>query len=436
VKHVVLGAGTAGFNAITTLLSLQPDADVTLVSAEVPYARMVLPYYLSSEIEEANVYTITPSRLEELGVKLRLGAKVVGLDRGGKRVLLEGGGSVEYDDLLIATGSSAVRPPAPGIDGERVFDHWTLADTQALRRAIRPGAEVAIVGAGFIAFTIVNPLLHAGCRLTLIEREPHVLPRMLNAEAAEVLEGWLREHGVAIHTGAALERVEDAPGGKKRLLPAGAEPIEADLVIVATGIKPNLDWLRGCGLEINQGLVVDEQLRTSDAAVYAAGDVAEVRDAVTGQRAVMAIETAAMDQGRIVGAAMAGRPRAYAGGLLMNVIEAAGLQAASFGDWAGSAATEGRALGGHYRRYIWDGDRLAGAVIVGPAQQLAGENDMGMLKGLVHSGRPLGPWRELLAQRPFEVRKAFLAAGTVSDLLPRTVLGAPSQPLEGALPHP
>jgi hypothetical protein len=119
--------------------------------------------------------------------------------------------------------------------------------------------------------------------------------------------------------------------------------------------------------------------------------------------------------------------------MLMNVIEAAGLQAASFGDWSGSPATEGRAAGGHYRRYVWNGDRLTGAVIVGPAQQVAGENDMGMLKGLVQSGRPLGPWKELLARRPFEVRKAFLGAGTVADLLPKTVLGEPSKPLDAAL---
>jgi NAD(P)H-nitrite reductase large subunit len=434
-RHVILGAGTAGFNAITTLLSIEPEADVTLVSAESPYARMVLPYYLSSEIDEANVYTIRPERLERMGVKVRLGQRAAGLDRAAGRLLLEGGDSVDYDDLLIATGSAAVRPPVPGIDGAGVYDHWTLADTQALRRRVRPGADVAIVGAGFIAFTIVNPLLHAGCRLTLIEREPHVLPRMLNAEAAAILEDWLASCGVHIQPGATLERIEDAGGGQQRLHLAGdaSPPTTHDCVVIATGIRPNLDWLRDSGLEIGQGLVVDDHLRTSDPAIYAAGDVAEVADLAGGGRAVMAIEAAAMEQGRIAGAAMAGRPRAYPGGMLMNVIEAAGLQAASFGDWAGVEATEGRADGGHYRRYVWDGDRLAGAVITGPARQLAGENDTGMLKGLVQSRRQLGGWKELLVQRPFEVRKVFLASGVVADLLPRTLLGVPSQPLEAAL---
>jgi NAD(P)H-nitrite reductase large subunit len=264
----------------------------------------------------------------------------------------------------------------------------------------------------------------------LIEREPHVLPRMLNAEAADLLEGWLRDHGLAVHTGASLERIEDAPDGKKRLVVNGsALSTQYTALIIATGIRSNIDWLRDSGLAIGQGIVVDEQLRTSDPNIYAAGDVAEVTDAVTGQRTVMAIETAAMDHGRIIGAAMAGQPAAYAGGLLMNVIEVAGLQAASFGDWAGAEASEGRAEGGHYRRYVWQGDRLTGAVLVGPARQVAGENDMGMLKGLVQAGRPLGPWKRLLVERPFEVRKVFLASGTAAALLPHTILGRPSQPL-------
>ncbi|MDE3074539.1 MAG: NAD(P)/FAD-dependent oxidoreductase [Chloroflexota bacterium] len=427
-RHVVVGSGTAGFNAITTLLQLEPSADVTLVSAEPPYARMVLPYYLSSEIEEANVYTISPERLASLGVRAMFGRRASGLDRASKRVLLDSGEAVPYDDMLIATGSSAVRPPVPGLDGARVFDHWTLADTQALRQVIAPGKHVAIVGAGFIAFTIVNPLLHAGCRLTLVEREPSVLPRMLNAEAAEILEEWTRRQGIGLVTGAALQRVQDAPDGRKRLV-LPDQTLEADVVIVATGIAPNIAWLRDSGLASDRGLLVDERMRTSDPAIFAAGDVAEIVDATTGQRAVMAIEVAAMEQGRVIGAQMAGQPATYAGGMLMNVVEAAGLQAASFGSWAGSDATEGRALGGHYRRYVWQDDRLIGGVLVGPARQVAGENEMGMLKGLIQAGRPLGAWKDLLVVRPFELKKVFLGAGTVGQLLPRTLLGQPSLPL-------
>lgn len=431
--HVIVGAGTAGFNAISTLAELEGQPlNATLVSAEVPYARMVLPYYLSSEIQRDNVFTISADRLASLGVKLMLGRAAVGLDRAERRLRLDDGTDVGYDDLLVATGSSATRPPLRGIDGARIFDHWTLANTDAIRPELQPGRHVVLIGGGFIAFTLVNPLLATGVRLTVVEREAHILPRMLNAEAARIIEAWMRARGVEVITGAAVTHVED-DAGRKLVRLADGEVAPADLIIVATGIKPNIEWLTDSGLQIDQGIVVDEHLRTNDPAIYAAGDVAEVADAHTGRRSVTAIETAAMEQGRIIAANMAGQNRVYTGAMPMNVIEAVDLQAASFGDWMGSAASEGEAPNGHYRRYIWDEDRLSGAVIIGPARQLAGENDMGMLKGLVQERVPLGPWKELLLARPFDVKKAFLATRHVARLLPRTVLDTPSQPLETVL---
>ncbi len=431
--HVIVGAGTAGFNAISTLAELEGQPlNVTLVSAELPYARMVLPYYLSSEIQRDNVFTISEDRLSSLGVELMLGRRAVGLDRSARGLLLDDGRSVSYDDLLIATGSSATRPPLRGIDGTHIFDHWTLANTDAIRPELQPGRHVVLIGGGFIAFTLVNPLLSTGVRLTVVEREAHILPRMLNAEGACIIEAWMRARGVEVITGAAVTHVEDGDTRKLVRL-ADGEVAPADLIIVATGIKPNIDWVKDSGLQVGQGLVVDEHLRTNDPAIYAAGDVAEVTDAHTGRRSVTAIETAAMEQGRVIAANMAGQNRVYAGAMPMNVIEAVDLQAASFGDWTGAEASEGEAANGHYRRYVWDGDRLSGAVIIGPARHLAGENDMGMLKGLVQERVPLGPWKQLLLARPFEVKKVFLATRHVARLLPRTVLDTPSQPLETVL---
>jgi NAD(P)H-nitrite reductase large subunit len=431
--HVILGAGTAGFNAISTLAELEgAPLNVTIVSAERPYARMVLPYYLSSEIQRDNVFTITPERLTALGVRPIFERRAAGLDRGGKHVVLDDGSSVDYDDLLIATGSSSTRPPLPGVQGEHVYDHWTLSDTEALRAEVGPGRHVVLIGGGFIAFTLVNPLLHTGVRLTVVEREPHILPRMLNAEGAEIIERWMRARGVEVITGAAVTSIDDVDGRKVVRLSDG-EVEAADVIVFATGIRPNIDWLKESGIDIGQGIVVDHHLRSSDPSIYAAGDVAEVTDRATGRRSVTAIETAAMEQGRIVAANMAGQDRTYSGAMAMNVIEAVDLQAASFGDWMGTDACEGEAANGHYRKYVWDGDRLSGAVIIGPARQIAGENDMGMLKGLVQERVPLGAWKGLLVTRPFEVKKVFLATGHVARLLPRTTLGLPSRPLENVL---
>src|SRR5262249_31379381 len=156
-----------------------------------------------------------------------------------------------------------------------------------------------------------------------------------------------------------------------------------------------------------QGIVVDDHLRSSDPSIYAAGDVAEVTDSATGERSITAIETAAMEQGGLIAANMAGQGRAGPAAMAMNGVEAARVQAASLGNWMGTDACEGEAANGHYRKYVWDGDRLSGAVIIGPARQIAGENDMGMLKGLVQERVPLGVWKDLLVTRPFEVKKVF-----------------------------
>ena len=245
-----------------------------------------------------------------------------------------------------------------------------------------------------------------------------------------MVEQWLRDRGVAIRTNARLQAIEDA-GQQKRLRFEGSEDLLADLVIMATGIRTNLDWLEGSGLTINRGIVVDDQLRSNVPNVYAAGDVAEGKDLITGQPAIHAIEPTAMEHGRIVGANMAGQPLAYRGSLLMNIVEVLGLEIASFGAWESTTAEVFSALKPErpaYRKLLWQGDRIIGAMILGPEQDIWTTNDVGMLKGLVQSGVRLGDWKSYLQHNLFDIKRAFIASGTTARLLPQTVLGSPSVP--------
>jgi NAD(P)H-nitrite reductase large subunit len=430
-RHVIVGGGTAGHNAITTIRQEErgrEPSEVILVSAERPYSRMVLPYYLGRTIAESHVFTATPGRLAQLGVTSHLGRRAARLEPKANTLRLDDDTAIEYDDLLIATGSSAVRPPVPGAEGPGVHSFWTLEQARRVVAEMKPGCHVVMVGAGFIAFTILNSILALGARLTIVEIAPQILPRMIDREGAQIVDAWLRKHEVEIRTSATLTGIESANGKRRLAFKAGGD-VTADVVIMATGIRTNLEWLDGSGLRVNRGVVVDDHLRSSVPNIYAAGDVAEGTDVVTGQPDVHAIEPTAMEHGRVVGANMAGRDVAYRGSLLMNIVDVCHLDVASFGRWDDPEAEVIAAVRPEqpaYRKLLFRGERLTGAMILGRADDIWTTNDVGMLKGLVQTAVPLGGWKAHLRKNPFDIKPAFIATHTTGRLLPETVLRRPS----------
>jgi len=428
-RHLIIGGGTAGMNAMRTIREEEREpSEITLVSAERPYSRMVLPYYLDRSIAENRVYTATGPNLATWKVKTLIGRRVTALDTTAKAATLDDGSRVEYDDCLIATGSSAARAPVPGADGPGVHSFWTLEEARGVLASVTPGSHVVMVGAGFISFTILNSILSLGAKLTVVELAPRILPRMVDAVGAELVEGWLKAHGVTVRTNVKLAKIEDARGRKRLKFSAGPDVL-ADVVIMATGIRTNLDWLKGSGVTVNHAVVVDDHLRSNVPGVYAAGDVAEGRDLISGQPAVHAIEPTAQEHGRVAGANMAGRDVRYHGSLIINIVEVCHLDAASFGAWDD---TKAEAISGvkhdrnAYRKLLFTGERLTGAIIIGRSNDIWTTNDVGMLKGLVQTGQPLGRYKEHLRRNPFDVKTAFIAAKTTNRLLPETVLGRPS----------
>ncbi|HZN50793.1 MAG TPA: FAD-dependent oxidoreductase [Methylomirabilota bacterium] len=429
-RHLIIGGGTAGMNAIRTIREEETErSTITLVSAEHPYSRMVLPYYLDRSIAESHVFTATPKVLAGWGVTAQVGKRATALDTKANVCTLDDGTKVEYDDCLIATGSSAVRAPVPGADGPGVHSFWTLEQARGVIAQIRPGSHVVMVGAGFIAFTILNSILALGATLTIVEMAPRILPRMIDDTGAGLVEEWLKRHGVKVRTGVRLTKITDAKGRQKLSFTTGGDLV-ADVVIMATGIRTNLDWLKDSGVRVNQGIVVDEHLRSSVPNVYAAGDVAEGRDLISGANAVHAIEPTAQEHGRVVGANMAGKTVSYRGSLIINIVEVCHLDVASFGAWEDARAETASGVKADrpaYRKLLWRGERLVGAIILGPSSDIWTTNDVGMLKGLVQSGVGLGRWKAHLKANPFDIKPAFIATKTTSALLPETILGRPSK---------
>jgi NAD(P)H-nitrite reductase large subunit len=201
------------------------------------------------------------------------------------------------------------------------------------------------------------------------------------------------------------------------------------LVVVATGVRPNLRLAVDAGLATDHGILVDEHMRTSNPAIYAAGDVAQGPALFSDQRQVHAIQTTAVDHGRVAGANMAGQQVAYGGSLLMNVLDVCGLQCASFGDWSNrqsEAMTMSNPSQSIYRSLLWTDDRITGAIFVGRAQDVGMLTDVGMVKGMMQTQTALGGWKGFLRDNPFDIRRAFIAAKVPDKLAETTLLGRPT----------
>jgi NAD(P)H-nitrite reductase large subunit len=423
-KHLIIGAGPAGLAAIDTIREFGDTSPIALVGAEPPYSRMVLPYMMDGTIPEENVFTAGDDYLEKMGVTGVFGHRVRGIEVSGS-AYLEDETAIEFEDALIATGSSATRPPIPGADGTNIYNLWTLDDAQGA--LARKGGEIAVIGAGFIAFTCLDAFVAMGAKVTVIEVEPRILPRMVDETGATMVRAHLESKGVSFRTGAKVTAIEDRDGRKHLSVDGG--DVTADLIIMATGIKPNLSLIEGSGIETDAGIMVDDHMRTSAPNVYAAGDIAQGPVIGSERKEVHAIEPTALEHGRITGANMAGGDASYWGSLLMNIVDVQKLQIASFGDWAGAdtrtVQNETRPV---YRKLVFKDDVLTGAILLGRPDDVAMLNDMGMVKGLIQTQVPLREWRRYLDRNPLDIRRPYVASRAAEKLLQMKLIGKPTSP--------
>ena len=299
---------------------------------------------------------------------------------------------------------------------------WTLEDAKNFKANVSEGSRVVIVGAGFIGLIILDGLHGGGHKITFVELESHILPRMINSEAAEVVEGWLESQGVKCITGASVSKISQN-GANYGVSVSSGDNLEAEAVVLATGIRPNLDFAAGAGIATGDGILVDNRMATSVDGIYAAGDVAEGPVLHSDSRAVHAIQPTAFEHGRVAGSNMAGQNVGYAGSVGFNVVDAVGLQVASFGDWGNDADTTvvSSKITSVYRRLSWDGDRIVGAVMIGRGTDLGLLNDVGMVKGFIQAGTRLGKWKDYLNENPLDVRKPYVACKVAEGLLKSTL---------------
>ena len=343
---------------------------------------------------------------ERLGIELRRN-RAVRVDTETRTVHMDDGGVHAYDRLLIATGSSPATPPIPGIAGPGVHACWTLADARAIQSLARPGARVLQMGAGFIGCIIMEALAARGVKLSVVEMGDRMVPRMMGPVAGGMIKDWCVAKGVAVHTGARVDAIErDATQVMKVKLSTGAV-LEADLVISATGVKPNIGFLQDSGVRCLVGVLTDEHLQTSAPGVYAAGDCAEAFDKVSGKSIVSAIQPNAAEQARVAALNMVGRTTELRGVTQINVLDTLGLISASFGAWDGVPGGEHVEMtdtaAGRHLSLQFGGDRLVGCNAIGWTDHV------GVMRGLVEGQVPLGEWKDKLLRDPTLLMQAYLA---------------------------
>ena len=409
MHHVIIGAGPAGVIAAETLRKADGASKVTIVGdePEPPYSRMAIPYLLADDIDEAGTYLRKQdNHYEECGINV-VRDRVKRVDRGSKTLVLAGDRTLSYDRLLVASGSHPAVPPIPGIDLPGVHACWTMEDARHILRLAQKGAPVLLIGAGFIGCIILEALVRRGVNLSVVEMENRMVSRMLDETAGGHLGRWCRSKGIAVHTSARVEAIERGSGSNLVARLDSGVTVEAALVIRATGVAPNVDFLEGAGVEIGNGVRVDEHLRSTDPDIYAAGDVAEGRDFSTGGYSVHAIQPTAADHARVAALNMAGRSIVHQGSVNMNVLDTVGLVSCSFGLWMGVDGGTSAVLDAPDRyRYVnlqFQDDVLVGASTLGHTESV------GILRGLIQSRLRLGKWADRLREDPTRIGEAYVA---------------------------
>lgn len=427
MKHVILGAGPAGIIAAETIRKHAPHDEILVIGdePEAPYSRMAIPYLLIGKVgEEGTHLRHGVDHYAKLGITLRR-ARAKHVDVEGRAVDLDDGTTVVFDRLLIATGSSPATPPIPGIHGRGVHPCWTLKDARAIMELAQPGAKVLQMGAGFIGCIIMEALAMRGVELTVVEMGDRMVPRMMGPTAGTMIKDWCEAKNVKVHTGARVEAINrPEPGILDKLADmAGLKPahkaaamtvrlstgehLEADLVISATGVKPNIGFLQNSGITCLIGVLTDEHLQTNVPGIYAAGDCAEAFDKVSGTTIVSAIQPNAAEQARVAALNMVGQKAELKGVTQINVLDTLGMISASFGKWDGVPGGQHVELtdlpAGRHLSLQFDGDRMVGCNSIGWTEHV------GVMRGLVEGQVRLGAWKDKLMADPTLLMEAYIA---------------------------
>ena len=366
-RLVVIGNGMAGIACVEQILKHSRKFQITVFGDEthVNYNRILLSSVLAGEKSADDIVLNGLDWYQKHNITLRLGVRVASIDRVGKTVTGDDGNVVAYDKLLLATGSSPFIPPMEGTKKDGVFVFRTLDDTRALLERARPGLKVAVIGGGLLGLEAARGLQVQGCDVTVVHLMPSLMERQLDPTGSAMLAAEMEKMGVKVMLGRSTQAIL-GNGHVARLAFKDGSELDAELVVIAAGIRPNADLARTAGLEVKRGVVVNDFMETSDPHIYAVGECVEHRGVCYGLVAPL------FEQGKVLAASITENiGPAFESALQATKLKIMGVEVYSAGDWDETRDTameivrfEDAALG-LYRKLVLKDGKLAGFILVG-----------------------------------------------------------------------
>lgn len=404
MNYLIVGNSVAAVGAIRAIRELDQQGNITVVSREKHnvYGRPLISYLLGGLITEKRMSYLPDNFYEQNRINLLLDSEVVAVDSKGKNVKLAGGDVIPYDKLLLATGGDPFIPPIEGLtDKDRIFTFTTWDDAAKLKGISSDINRAVVIGGGLIGLKAAEGLNLLNKSVTVIELADRVLSSAFDRPAGKIVARKMKANGIDVITEDTVVRIEGEGGEISGVTLKSGDFILCDTVIVAIGVRPAAAFLKGSGIEVNRGIVVDNSMATSVKDIYAAGDVAEAADFFSGQKNPMPIWPDAYIQGDVAGTAMAGGAKDYEGGLAMNSIEFFKVSTISMGVTNPLNPTEYEIhtyqdiQNYQYRKIVLQDNRLVGAVLVGNVDRA------GIFAGLIREKVDMTPFKDSLLSPDF-----------------------------------
>lgn len=368
MKYVIIGNAAAGIGTVEGIREYDKDGEILIISDEKydTYSRPLISYWLKEAVTEENMRYRNADFYEKNNVKTMLDTKVIAIDPDKKEVVIEGGENVPYDKLMVATGSKPFVPPMQGMEKiAKKFSFMKKDDAKAVKEAVFDGARVLIVGAGLIGLKAAEALEHYNAKMTVVDLANRILPSILDEAASEIMQKHIKSKGVRFILNTSVSEFSE---NSAKL--SNGETVDFDMVILAVGVRPNVELIKEAGGNVGRGIITDNRQQTSLKDIYAAGDCTESYDISIEANRILAILPNAHNQGVVAGKNMAGKEAYYLNAFPMNAIGFFGLHIITAGSYDGEPVVE--TDGTNYKKLVVKDKQLKGFILMGKYIKRAG----------------------------------------------------------------